>query len=94
MPLKRYCEWCVVCVVQAAWCEVRVVRAMRFTHTPLHCKVTGVEKRSTSSSSHYLQQQQQLQPQRQLQQQQQQAGRQQTGWKIMRYRNAKSLFAE
>lgn len=31
---------------------VRVVRAMRFTHTPLHCKVTGVEKRSSSSSRH------------------------------------------
>lgn len=30
---------------------VRVVRAMRFTHTPLHCKVTGVEKRSSSTST-------------------------------------------
>lgn len=37
-----------VLVVCAVVQVVRVVRAMRFTHTPLHYKVTGVEKRSSS----------------------------------------------
>lgn len=55
---------------------MRVVRAMRFTHTPLHCKVTGVEKRSTSSRLYLQQQQLQLQRQLQQQQQQRQQGRQ------------------